>query len=512
MLAGSASPVHKRKKNNHYGLHAGSTSPFRQRKVDHFSGMRTISVSPVCQRNVENRHGIQANSISPLNKKNMGNRYGMRRSSISPLNERIVDDHYGQHARSISPMNQRNTDKHFVIHAGNISPLSLRNMDNHYGKHAHSISPLRRRNVNNRYGMHPGSISPLSRRNGVNHYKTHVGSISPFNRRNVDNHYGMHSSSISPSRQRNMDDHYRVQEGSISPLHQRKVDHHYDSGFESFDHPGGPRRGRGRGFRGGRGPGRFRDASPPFGRGRGRKSFERSFDRPGFEPFPLRGEGIRSNPNVSPRDGDWLCPEPLCGNLNFARRASCNSCDRLRSPGSGPGGSPCGRYMGPQSPHGPWQCFPGPPVDRGPIRDIDEFGSPPRDWSRDEPRALGMGPPPPRHGRMFTDHIRRERPNYPEDFRERSKLDRVIPPEWGHRDHGGGELFHERRGGDGWSERRSPPPPLPAPYRDHWMHDGRDKSRSPVKIDRKDLYRGPYMGRGRDDRRGLVRKRIGGRY
>lgn len=269
-----------------------------------------------------------------------------------------------------------------------------------------------------------------------------------------------------------------------------------------------------------RSPVRYRDYSPPpRSRGRGGRPFGRGgFDGPGYGgPGPVRGEGgmHRNNPNVRPREGDWYCSDPMCGNLNFARREFCNNCKRHRY---APVGSPKrGGYGGPPPPIGAPRRFPPPPMDRSPGRFMYGYRSPPpRGWPRDGPRDFGPGgPPPPRHEGRFADHhVRRDRLDYPEeDYRDRGKFERLPPPEWAPRDHGR-ESFLDRKGYD----RRplSPLPPPPPPGRGRWAErDIRERSRSPIRggPPPKDFgRRDPYMERGRDERRGVGQDRIGNVY
>jgi hypothetical protein len=48
---------------------------------------------------------------------------------------------------------------------------------------------------------------------------------------------------------------------------------------------------------------------------------------------PGRGKGLGDDVVKSwRRDGDWLCPETSCGNVNFAFRGTCNRCGTVRPP------------------------------------------------------------------------------------------------------------------------------------------------------------------------------------
>ncbi|GLT48562.1 hypothetical protein SLA2020_221800 [Shorea laevis] len=318
-----------------------------------------------------------------------------------------------------------------------------------------------------------------------------------------------HPPPYSRSKRYNDEPGSRVRPGSSSPVRRRDADNRHGS---DLDCVGGP---RSREFGSGRHPGRHRESSPPYGRGPGSsRSAGGGFDAPGFGPGPFRGEGIaRNNPNVRPREGDWICSDPLCGNLNFARREHCYNCRRPRYP---PVGSPRRGYPGPPPPHARPRRFAGPPIDISPGRAMNGFRSPPCSWARDGPRDFGDGTPqPPQHRGRFSDHgMRRDRLDYPEDdFRGRNKFDRSMPVDWGHRDRGRHNLFNERKGYEKRLPSPPPAPPLPPQY-GRWGRDMRDRSRSPIrggpppKANRRDMY----MRHGRDDRRGMGRNRIGDAY
>ncbi|XP_034918249.1 uncharacterized protein [Populus alba] len=287
---------------------------------------------------------------------------------------------------------------------------------------------------------------------------------------------------------------YRLRAGSGSPVRRKDADHRYNS---DFDNSVGPSRGRD--FSNRKYHGRFQDSSPPYARGRG-------FDGPGLGPGSHRGEGMgRNNPNVRPREGDWICTDALCGNLNFARRDFCNHCKRPRYRS---GGSPRRGYPGPPPLHAPPRHFPGPSLDLSPGRTMNGYRSPPRDWARDRPRDYGSGGPPPRQGARFSDHeMRRDRSDYADDeYRGRNKFDRPMPMDWGHNDHGRDSFFHERKG----FERQPPSPPLPPPslpQRGRWGREGRDRSRSPISTTKR--VHNMYMEQGwRDDRHRVGRGRM----
>ncbi|CAH9117952.1 unnamed protein product [Cuscuta epithymum] len=305
--------------------------------------------------------------------------------------------------------------------------------------------------------------------------------------------------------ERFLDSHgYRMHSGSVSPVRRRNMDHRYSP---NFDHSRGPVHSRG--FGGGRDTGsRYKDHSPPYNRGReGGRFSVRSYDRHSYVSGSVRADVPKNNPNVRPREGDWICSDPLCDNLNFARREYCNNCKRPRYP---PAGSPR-RGHAPLPPLS--RTLPAPLVDRSPGRLMNGYNRspPPRGWARDDPRDFRAGippPPPPRYESRFHDHPPLRRDFLEDDYRDsRGRgFDRPLALDWGaNRDHRGRETYlGERR----VYERRmpSPPPLLPSlpPRGGHWPRDVRERSRSPIR-DRaaslKDYRRPVFVDRGRDDRR-----------
>ncbi|KAK4391677.1 TATA-binding protein-associated factor 2N [Sesamum angolense] len=291
---------------------------------------------------------------------------------------------------------------------------------------------------------------------------------------------------------------YRMRAGSVSPVRRRDAHHLFSPGFEHSDGA------RSRGFGNGRDTGRYRDYSPPYVHGKDGSRFSgRDFDRSARGPGSLRVEGLpRNNPNVRPREGDWICSDPSCKNLNFARREHCNNCNRPRYASSG---SPRRGYPGPPFP--PRQRVPAAPLDHSPGRIMNGgYRSPPRGWARDAPRDFRAAGPPARHEGRFPDPlVRSDRQDYPEDDpRDRYRYDRPMLPDWGHRDRGRDNYFNERRG---YGRRPLSPPPAPAVLPRGWASNIRDRSRSPVRggAQPRDYQRDIYMNRRRDDRRGVGR-------
>ncbi|ONM36331.1 RNA-binding protein-related [Zea mays] len=235
---------------------------------------------------------------------------------------------------------------------------------------------------------------------------------------------------------------------------------------------------------GGRGGARFREGPPPYGRGR---SYGRGYGAPhGKDLINIDGEYVhRNDPNLSPREGDWICQNPNCGNLNFARRTHCNNCNKFRYSAREayePRRSPPFRSY-PSPPRGPPRMV-GPPGDRAPAREMARYRSPPHGWGASDPRAYAGRSPPERAGR-FTDPSTKGRMG----FRgERDPRDRV-KYEWSATD----DYVQRERPYDGYldrSRRRSGSP------RGNWGNDLRDRSRSPA---RNRPMKSSFTGRGRPD-------------
>ncbi|KAL6602731.1 hypothetical protein ACP70R_043092 [Stipagrostis hirtigluma subsp. patula] len=294
----------------------------------------------------------------------------------------------------------------------------------------------------------------------------------------------------------------------FQPRHPRFHDEPQGYGMYSGPSPPRPRRQEGRPFDdavgprytrgyqgGGRGGSRFREGSPPYGRGG--RSYGRGYSAPGKDLINIDGEYVhRNDPNLSPREGDWICQNPNCGNLNFARRTHCNNCNKYRYAPEvyEPSRSPRRGYFSPP-PRGPPRIV-DPPGDRAPPREMARYRSPPHGWRVGDPRGYAARSPPDRAGR-FTEPSLKERMGFrgDRDLRDRVKFEWSAADDYGQREHPHDELYLDR------SRRRSGSP------RGNWVNDLRDRSRSPARnrplkssftgAGRPDDYADPYVSRGR---------------
>ncbi|KAJ4770169.1 Zinc finger Ran-binding domain-containing protein 2 [Rhynchospora pubera] len=262
---------------------------------------------------------------------------------------------------------------------------------------------------------------------------------------------------------------YSMHAGPILTPHRRRSD---EARFDpEFDGPVGPSR-HGHVIRGGREDGRLRDRDNSLLNGR-----EKGVGGRG-QGQSARGSGphyeLRNDPNLSPREGDWICQNPSCGNLNFARRTHCNICNQHRHATQlqKRSLSPRGGYF-PSSPPPHHRSPPVRMLGRPPERAIHRepvryHRSPPRDW------AMDPGPFNPRGERLVR-----------ADLLERS----------GRLGWQGNEEFSRRERGvrDGFLPDTRRVRRSASPMRGRFGRDLRERSRSPIG-DRKLKFVGSTRG------------------
>ncbi|KAJ4899292.1 RNA-binding protein-related [Raphanus sativus] len=300
------------------------------------------------------------------------------------------------------------------------------------------------------------------------HHPPHISSLVVRPSGGDDGEVDRHAATGEVSRDRpsfprsdrhNADNGHRTRESSTSPPRRPYEDQRHGS---HLNHSGA----RGREFSGRReSSGRYREYSPPP-HARGRR-----FDG----PEPAHGMNRNSNPKVQPRDGDWYCLDPLCRNLNFARRQVCFKCKRHRY--ARPNSPPPSRHLLPLSPRrdfngyrsSPPRGYPPPRLDHHPTwRD--------RERDRDRVRYSDLEYPPSR--RIASDWVHHQPLPNPHHFERRPPLSPPRGGRWrGHsrersrspplRD---GPLPHPMRGSQPLHPMRSRSPPFrdgPPPLRDY---------------------------------------------